>query len=93
MAKSLESRIAQLESLTAKESDTLTVILIRFKGATDGRPSDDEGELIGYETNSYDQPIIRTFRHAEESEDSLLERAMASAKPTGSCFVFHEMRA
>lgn len=91
MSKSLEARVSKMEDQIGRREDALTVILICFVPAIDGRPGE-LGELRGYRNAPYGMEPVDTIRETGESEAELLARAKSSARTVGGIFTFHELR-
>lgn len=91
MSKSLEARVSKLEE-QIRPPEQLTVILVRFPKADNGRLATDQGTLIGYESGGYREPTITTARRPGESDDDLIERAKLAANQFGHVIVLRELR-
>jgi hypothetical protein len=71
MRGSVKSRLEQLEKRAGIGDDPLTVIIVRFAGAIDGKP-DTKGTLTGLKVHGQ-----RISRPMHESEQSFIERVKA----------------
>jgi hypothetical protein len=80
-------RLERLEQMAGGQ-DSLSVIFVGFIDAKDGRPVDNVGRLIGYE--SRDGTQFRIMRKPGESDDELQARAEATV---GGDAILFELRA
>ena len=91
MSRYLEARVAKLEAQISKPDDEMTVFIIGFVPAIDGRPGE-MGELYGYRNATYGMEPVDTIRQPGESDAELLARVESIARTVGRVLTFHELR-
>jgi len=94
MHAGIKTRLEQLEKRAGIGDDPLTVIIVSFVEAVDGKAGE-KAPLVGYAFAHYGEQVKEVMRDVGESEDDVLQRAkqsVAGMRPANGMIVLREIR-